>query len=646
VSTNLKSLSNLKPTLLSTWARLGRWRFAAAAPVLGVVVLVIVWAVSPGQASDPAVPLYKVTRGPLTVSVTESGTIKSREQVVVKNEVEGQTRILWLIPEGAVVNASDLLMELDSSALVEERTKQHLAVLSAESAWVGAREGLEVTISESQSKVAEAQLKQTFAQLDLDKYLKGEYPQQLDEANTAITLATEDVNRAKEKLDWSTRLAAEKYITQLELKADELAYMRAQLDLSMEQGKRRVLQEYTNNRETASLRSDIDQTEAALKRAKLTAAADITQARAERTAKESEFQRQQAQLEKIDGQIIKCRLFAPVGGTVVYATTGQPPWRGHGPLEEGRELREREELIYLPTAQAMNCQVKIHEASMPKVRQGLPVRITIDAVPGKVFTGWVEKISFIPDAQSSWLNPDLKVYNTEVFIDGNSTELRPGMSCQAEVIFEQYGDVMYVPISAVVRIHNQPTVYVMTSDGPKPQSVEVGLDNNRMIVITSGLKPGQKVLLAPPLPDTSDEREKLAPVPASAPAPRAAQTQPASRPSSQADAAAGTTGSLDGPGGPTSRPTSAPDPAAIQAALKEVGLTREAWDKMTPEEKLAKIESLTPEQRQALRPLFRRGGGTGGGQGGPGRGDGQGGGRGEGRRSRQGAAPGGPPVGR
>jgi hypothetical protein len=41
----------------------------------------------------------------------------------------------------------------------------------------------------------------------------------------------------------------------------------------------------------------------------------------------------------------------------------------------------------------------------------------------------------------------------------------------------------------------------MNHGKPEVRPVEIGYDNNRMILIKSGLKPGEQVLLAPPLSD-------------------------------------------------------------------------------------------------------------------------------------------------
>jgi len=106
-----------------------------------------------------------------------------------------------------------------------------------------------------------------------------------------------------------------------------------------------------------------------------------------------------------------------------------------------------------------------------------------------------------------WLNPDLKVYNTEVYLEGEGDYLRTGMSCRAEIIIEEYDDVIYIPVQAVLRIGGEPTVYVQSGREFRPRKVEVGLDNNRMIRIIGGLQPGEVVLLAPPLAPAAVEQQ-------------------------------------------------------------------------------------------------------------------------------------------
>jgi len=267
----------------------------------------------------------------------------------------------------------------------------------------------------------------------------------------------------------------------------------------------------------------------------------------------------------------------------VYATTGKGG--GHGnvqPLEEGQEVRERQELVYLPTTTSMMAEIRVHESSLRKVNVGLPVRLTIDAMPGSAFTGKVGKIGLLPDAQSAWMNPDLKVYATQIFIDGDAKDLRAGMTCKAEIVIATYPDATFVPVQSVVRVHGKPTVYLPGGETPKPREVEIGMDNNRMVHILSGLSAGEAVLLAPPLgPSTAPIHEE--------------QPQPAA------------------PGKPATPAVSSTPPAnggtgdASGAATLPPGFDMAKFRSMTREERQKAMEGMTPEQSDAVRKLMGAG---------------------------------------
>jgi HlyD family secretion protein len=453
-------------------------------------------------------PTFVVKRGPLRISVTESGTIQAREQIILKCEVEGKTTILTLVEEGSRVKKGDLLVELDSSQLLDARVDQQIRVQNAEAAFVGARENLAVVENQAKSDVDKADLAFEFAKQDLRKYVEGEYQNTRREAESRITLAKEELQTTEEKLKWSQKLFEKEYISQTELQIDELSTHKNKLNLELAENNLRLLEDFTHPRNLAKLESDVNQADMALERTNRKAKADVVQAEAELRAKESEFGRQQDKLKKNEEQIVKTKIYAPADGLVIYATSAKSRgWRGsEEPLTEGREVREQEELIYLPTATAVKAVVKVHETSLQKVKPGLPVVVAVDALPGRTFTGRVEKIAPLPDAQMVWMNPDLKIYNTEVYLEGEGDYLRTGMSCKAEIIIEEYDDVIYIPVQAVLRVGGEPTVYVLKGGEFEPRKVEIGLDNNRMIRIIRGLQVGEVVLLTPPLAPATVEQ--------------------------------------------------------------------------------------------------------------------------------------------
>ena len=458
---------------------------------------------SDGQEVTKDQATFAARRGPLTISVLESGTIKAREQIILKSEVEGRSTIITLIDEGERVKQGDLLVELDVTELVDERIDQEISVQNAEADYINARENLAVVINQGQSDIEKAELTLEFANEDLRQYdtNDGLFAKDRKEIEARIQLAQEELQRARDVNEWSERLYKEKYISESEYLADKLTVNRNQLDVDLALSDLKILKEFTYKRQIAQLTSDARQAEMALERTKRKAKADQAQAQARLIAREAELKRQKTKLAKIEEQISKGKIFAPADGLVIYATTAQRGgWRREQePLDEGQEVWERQELIYLPVGTSTLAEVDIHEASLKKTRKGLPAIITVDALAGQRFMGHLEFIAPLPDPTSMRMNPDLRVYNAQVYVDSEEPSLRTGMSCKVEIVVEQYPDAIYVPIQAVLNVAGQPTAYVLEGDTISERPVEIGLDNNRMVHVTHGLTEGEQVLLSPPL---------------------------------------------------------------------------------------------------------------------------------------------------
>jgi len=476
--------------------------------VLGAAVFLSLLYVVLGQRYDTAEgsvkksEVFTVREGPLTISVTESGTIKAKDQIILKNEVEGQAQIIFLIEEGTVVKEGDLLVELDASQLVDNRVDQLIQVQNSEATFISDRENLEVVKNQAESDVSAAKLAAQFAQEDLKKYVEGDYPMLIKEAEAKIALALSEESRTKEQLQGSQRLLDEGFLTSIEFDEDKALAERAQLDLELAQSSLNLLKEYTYKRQMTELQSAIEEADRALRRAELKAGADVVQAEAKLRAGESEFSRQKDKLAKLDEQIKKAKIYAPTGGLVIHATTAEGGgWRSRNePLDEGQTVRERQELIYLPTANEMTAEVRVHESNLNKIKAGMGVRITVEALNGATFEGHITRIAPLPDAQSSFMNPDLKEYVTQIDIDGATATLRTGMTCEAEIMVARFDKATYVPVQSVFMVKGKPTAFISKGEGDyEEREVEIGLDNNRMLQIASGLKPGENVLMTPPL---------------------------------------------------------------------------------------------------------------------------------------------------
>ena len=482
--------------------------------ILAAVLLAggILWSTISDTGKDEAnaLPTFSVAKGPLKISTSLTGTIQAREQKILKSQVEGRggVSIIYLIEEGSHVKKGDLLVELDSSDLQEDKISQDIEVQNAEASYIDARENLAVVKNQAQSDIDEAQLKYDFAELYLKKYIEGDYPNQLKRAESDIMLAQEEVSRAEETLKWSQKLFKDNFISQTELRSDELSLQQKQMDLELANDDLKLLENFTYSRTLEKLESDVRQAKLALERTILKAKADIVQTENTFDTKLSDFERQKVKLARIEDQIGKATIHAPTDGVVIYASSVESHGRKRvEPLAEGSTVRERQSIIYLPSSSGMNARVGIYEASLEKVHIGLKANIMVDALQNKVFTGHLASIDTLPDANASFLNPDLKIYNAEIELDDNEyiPLLRAGMNCMAEIIIEEHAEAIYVPIKSISYVEGAPTAYVAHGKDYEPRNLELGLDNNMMVHVLSGLKPGEDVMLVPPVSTSKED---------------------------------------------------------------------------------------------------------------------------------------------
>ncbi|HTF88055.1 MAG TPA: efflux RND transporter periplasmic adaptor subunit [Planctomycetota bacterium] len=484
----------------------GAWFLALALPVagLGWVGTNRSWF---GEKPRPQIDGASVRRGPLLISILARGDLSAADSFDLRSEVEGRTTILTLLPEGTHVHKGDLVCELDATPLIERRFQQSIAVRNAEAAHVKARQNYEIQKSQNRSDIAKATQQLEFAALDLEKFLEGEKESQLEKARQEIDLAKEDAARAETKLGWSEKLAAKGFLTSSELETDRIANHRASVVLQQVSRDLELLLKFQMPRMEAELKAAHTEAEYERERVELQAKARIVDFEADLSTNEAKLGLEKEKLAKLETQITKARIHAPHPGLLVYAQldSDEPP------IQEGTEVREREIIASIPSASGMIAQAKLHESVLDQVSLGMPCTVTVEAIPGREFTGKVSFVAILPDQNTRWSNPNTRLYRTDVAIDSASGEMRPGMSCSIRIRVEEVPDTLYVPVQAVFHEPRGNVSYVSTPTGIEVRPVTIGRYTVDNVQILAGLSEGETVLLSRPNDFREGEAEDESP---------------------------------------------------------------------------------------------------------------------------------------
>lgn len=92
----------------------------------------------------------------------------------------------------------------------------------------------------------------------------------------------------------------------------------------------------------------------------------------------------------------------------------------------------------------LQAEVLVDEADIGRVREGQPVRFTVDAFPEDSFTGVVTQVRKLPQTESN-----VVAYTVAVEADNPGEKLLPGMTANADIILDRRADVLRVPSAAL-----------------------------------------------------------------------------------------------------------------------------------------------------------------------------------------------------
>lgn len=486
------------------------------------------------NASSITASTFTVQRGDLTISVTENGDIKPLNSLIIRSKLEDSSTLIYIVDEGTYITPEDvnngkILAELDASEIKQEVTEQEIDFLDQRADSTTAKEDLDIQKKQNESDLEAGKIMIRFGMMDFQKYLGaslaqkviamaedsnnwqdkvfifiddpnlgGEALQMIRELTSKITLTQAQLARAEDKLKGTQELYDSNYVAEIELKGDQLDVQSLVIQKEQDQTAKALYVRYEFPKQVVTLLSDYHEALRELARVEAKARSQLAQAQAEYDKEEAKYALSEEKLKYERGQLEACTIRASVPGEVVYASSmGSSRDRQRRPIELGAEIDERQRIILIPDPSVMKVEIKIHETWIDKIELGQKARINVTAFHEETLTGIVLKKAPMADPEE-WLNPDLKVYSTDIRIDGTHEQLKTGMTAKVEIIVQELKDVISVPIQTVVNIEGRKVCYIYTISGPQQRQVETGAFNDNFVEIKSGLDEGEKVLLNPP----------------------------------------------------------------------------------------------------------------------------------------------------
>jgi RND family efflux transporter MFP subunit len=199
--------------------------------------------------------------------------------------------------------------------------------------------------------------------------------------------------------------------------------------------------------------------------------------------------------------IASMTLKAPVDGMVSllpnyrarsFGGGGSPP-----DFKEGDRAWPGATIAELPDLSTIRVAGRVDEADRGRLNADQSANVRIDAIPDKEIRGHVALISPLakPDF-SSW--PIVKNFDLAVQLDDMDARIRPGMSATARIAVDRVPNSILIPLEAVFSKNGRNLVYVFAGGKFEERWIETGRRGNGQIIVTKGLKAGERVALQDP----------------------------------------------------------------------------------------------------------------------------------------------------
>lgn len=458
------------------------------------------------KEAPPSTPVRTLPARRETVqdAIPVTGSIAATETVELAPRISARV-VRFAGREGTPVRRGQVVVEQDTIDLQSQLRSAEAAMRQGEAGIASARASLQTslarlassktqktlqsTTSDTAVNDAEQQLRSAQAQLELAR--RPQRTQEVAVAESAVAQAQANFDKAAQDKRRYAQLVSEgaaaqaqldQYVTQERVAKAALDTALAQLDIARTGGR----EESVRQAESAVRRAEIgvrlaksNTQQNRIREDDVRAAeAAVAQARAGVAQAEATLASSRASLAKARQDIANATLTSPIDGIISVRSA-----------EIGQLIGPGAPALTIVTLDKVFFEAQVPETRIRQIRVGVPVEITVDALPDKTFRGRIARI--YPSGSTA-----SRTFTARVEIDNPGGALRPGMFARGSAIVLSREGVV-VSKDAIVQTEEGKTAVFVVRDGrAERRLVTVGLGTAETVEIVSGVRDGESIVVA------------------------------------------------------------------------------------------------------------------------------------------------------
>lgn len=197
-----------------------------------------------------------------------------------------------------------------------------------------------------------------------------------------------------------------------------------------------------------------------------------------------------AERARVRDQLAKTEITAPIAGIVTRLDVEEGEMVVMGVQNQPGTI-----LMTISDLSALNAEVKVAEADVLRLALENAATVTLDALAGQSYQGRVVEIgaSALPQVGTQAAAREFRV---KVRLDGNVGTLRPGLTCDTEILVAERKNVLAVPLQAVTQRDGKSGVFVIKDGRAIFTPVTTGIIGGLTIEVT-GVDEGASIVAGP-----------------------------------------------------------------------------------------------------------------------------------------------------
>ncbi len=442
--------------------------------------------------------LVTVQRGRLVLKVSETGTVEPLTKVEVKSKVSGRIKGM-AVEEGDWVEQGQVIAVLEVPELESQAQQVRAQVRAAQQRVQQAQESRAITVAHTRGELERARAALREAEARLAELRAGARPQEIAQAQAEVDQAWARAQEARRTLEREQELLDRGFVSLQEVDSARTEYETARSAHESAGQRLALLREGPRPEQVRVAQMQVEQARAVLALARAEEQRERMQLAAIEEAKAGQEQLLRA-LEEMETKLADAVVTAPRSGQVIQANirAGELITSGVATFTSGMTI------CTIADMSKMLVRVYVNEVDMGKVWVGMPAEIALDSLPRKLFHGRVTRVAPAafgsgaaapaPPGQSQVVR-----FAVEVELTDATPQVRPGMTANVDLISADHQDALYV-IADAVRRAGSGRAYVQRASSDRPHRVYVttGLETEAFTEITSGLAPGDRVVVFKP----------------------------------------------------------------------------------------------------------------------------------------------------